>query len=246
MGRPSTDNLSGKHIDDKRHVHKSLPRGHILEIGDPELVRTGCREVPLDSIRRPQAASSGIVVLNFRPRTSPCRPFARINRSTVHRAVAIPSRCNCFQTCEPIDLAVFPPDSLDFHLKPCVVFRPSRPPLRILQACCSLAKCRWGNRQRAADRLDPVLVPIVLDELRHIDFMAAHWDSYSRSCSKTIRTARSRTSGEYLLAPPITPSSQEMRSPGNPGRFRFAYSYTRSTYGRCRDAVAIAAAIEFF
>ena len=43
---------------------------------------------------------------------------------------------------------------------------------------------------------------------------------YSRSCSNTIRTARSLTSGEYLLRLPMTPSSQEMESPEIPGRFR--------------------------
>src|SRR5262245_55115257 len=34
-----------------------------------------------------------------------------------------------------------------------------------------------------------------------------------------MRTARSRTSGEYLLALPMDPSSQEIGSPGNLGRF---------------------------
>jgi class 3 adenylate cyclase len=33
------------------------------------------------------------------------------------------------------------------------------------------------------------------------------------------RTARSRTSGEYLLVVFMTPSSQELESPANPGRF---------------------------
>ena len=35
----------------------------------------------------------------------------------------------------------------------------------------------------------------------------------------TIRTARSFISGEYLLRLVMTPSSQELESPGNPGRF---------------------------
>ena len=49
--------------------------------------------------------------------------------------------------------------------------------------------------------------------------MAAHSDSYSVWCSNTMRTARSRISGEYLLDLFITPSSQEMEPPTNPGRF---------------------------
>src|SRR5690606_38121371 len=53
-----------------------------------------------------------------------------------------------------------------------------------------------------------------------IDWMAAHCDAYSRSCSNTSRTARSRTSGEYFFACLMTPISQELESPANPGRFK--------------------------
>src|SRR5690606_27968722 len=52
-----------------------------------------------------------------------------------------------------------------------------------------------------------------------IDWMAAHCDEYSRSCSNTSRTARSRTSGEYFFACLMTPISQELEPPANPGRF---------------------------
>ncbi len=48
--------------------------------------------------------------------------------------------------------------------------------------------------------------------------IAAHWDWYSPSCSKTMGTARSRTSGEYLFDVLMTPSSQSLESPGIPGR----------------------------
>src|SRR5215831_12506483 len=38
-----------------------------------------------------------------------------------------------------------------------------------------------------------------------IETVAAHWDSCSAWCSKTIRTARSRTSGEYFGTVFMTP-----------------------------------------
>jgi hypothetical protein len=47
---------------------------------------------------------------------------------------------------------------------------------------------------------------------------AAH-GAAGRLCSRTIRTARSRTSGENLLGLPMTPSSQGMEPPGIPARF---------------------------
>ena len=40
-----------------------------------------------------------------------------------------------------------------------------------------------------------------------------------------MRTARSRFSGEYLLDLFITPSSQEMESPTNPGRFTESFAH---------------------
>src|SRR5690606_30668821 len=53
-----------------------------------------------------------------------------------------------------------------------------------------------------------------------IDWMAAHCEEYSLSCSNTIRTARSRTSGEYFFALVMTPISQRLEPPANPGRFK--------------------------
>ena len=44
------------------------------------------------------AVSSGRVVRTRRPRTTPCRPAARIWRSTVQRAAAVPSRWSCRHT----------------------------------------------------------------------------------------------------------------------------------------------------
>ena len=52
-----------------------------------------------------------------------------------------------------------------------------------------------------------------------IDSMAAHREGYSPRCSCTMRTARSRTSGENLVDFLMAPSSQRLEPPQNPGRF---------------------------
>ncbi len=49
--------------------------------------------------------------------------------------------------------------------------------------------------------------------------IAPHCDACSFPSSRTIRTARSRTTGENLLGLAVTPSSLGMEPPGNPGRF---------------------------
>src|SRR5262249_4270318 len=53
-----------------------------------------------------------------------------------------------------------------------------------------------------------------------IEVMAAHCESCAASCSKTIRTARVRTSGENRLGLVMAPSSQDLEPPGKSGRFR--------------------------
>ena len=50
-----------------------------------------------------------------------------------------------------------------------------------------------------------------------IDSIAAHRDGYSCSCSLSILTARSRTSGAYLTDFPMTPILSGYGASGNPG-----------------------------
>src|SRR5690606_40347718 len=53
-----------------------------------------------------------------------------------------------------------------------------------------------------------------------IEAIAAHCDPCSPWCSSTIRTARSRSSGEYRVGVFfMAPSSQRLEPPEKPGRF---------------------------
>src|SRR5690606_3471677 len=82
------------------------------------------------------------------------------------------------------------------------VLRPSAWPLST--SCCLNQPCRvWGTQ------------PI----LGAMDSMAAHREGYSPRCSCTMRTARSRTSGEYFASFFMAPFSQRLEPPRNPGRF---------------------------
>src|SRR5690606_1251591 len=71
----------------------------------------------------------------------------------------------------------------------------------------------------SARRTQPRRVSAVHPIFDAIELIAAHCDGYSLSCSNTMRTARSRTSGEYLVDFFIAPSSQEMEPPEKSGRF---------------------------
>src|SRR3546814_2573874 len=78
---------------------------------------------------------------------------------------------------------------------------PARPPLWI--------SCRWTQLSKVCGT-QPIFGAI--------DATAAHNDGYSPRCSCTIRTARSRTSGENVFVLFMAPFSQELEPPQIPGR----------------------------
>ena len=64
-----------------------------------------------------------------------------------------------------------------------------------------------------------------------IEAIALHWESYSLWCSNTIRTARSRTSREYLLGlPMMTPILSSNGVSGKPGEVHLQTSEIRAGY----------------
>jgi hypothetical protein len=96
--------------------------------------------------------------------------------------------------------------SSSFRRSRSAVVNPGRRPV-------SRSACR--TQLRSVSAVQPILVAI--------DRIADHSESYSSRCSNTIRTARSRTSGENLFGLPIAPSSQIMEPPGIPGRFTIGH-----------------------
>ena len=78
--------------------------------------------------------------------------------------------------------------------------------------------CRNNKSTRYAAPLQSLKhqFQLYLDAIEHI---ADHCELYSFSCSKTRRTARSLTSGEYRFDLLMLQSSQELEPPVNSARF---------------------------
>src|SRR5262245_43642258 len=62
---------------------------------------------------------------------------------------------------------------------------------------CPLSRSAWRTHRRNTSTGQPIFSAT--------DRIAPHCEGYSGACSKTIRTARSRNSGEYLLRRPMGP-----------------------------------------
>src|SRR5262249_34961903 len=73
------------------------------------------------------------------------------------------------------------------------------------------SRSAWRTHFRSVSAVQPIFSAI--------EVIAAHCESCAASCSRTIRTARTRTSGENRLGLVMAPSSQDLEPPGKPGRF---------------------------
>src|SRR5262249_1059314 len=223
------------------------------------------------------------------PTHSPLQP-ARSHQSfdaTAGDGDALPAELSPDLACA-VDLEVLIPDALDLLRDLDIAPNPRRQPLRLRLSRLVLVVSRWGDRQLRADRLDPILSPMLVDERDHyfgrrsssawakkaaalrrislarfnskfsrssclrrscsevvsparfpwsrsaclthlrkvsavhpillaIELIAAHCDSCSSWWSNTIRTARSRTSGEYFCPFCMTPILSSVGVSGNPG-----------------------------
>src|SRR6476620_4880239 len=84
--------------------------------------------------------------------------------------------------------------------------------------------------------------------LAAIDVTAAQRDGCSLASSRTIRTARARTSGEnlFVVLLVMAPSSQELEPPANPGRFKTGLIKLLGTDGAACFVIARAGLIPGF
>ncbi len=87
----------------------------------------------------------------------------------------------------------------------------------LVQRSSSHRACRSRPRACAPIRSMSVAHPQSWGQSTQI---AAHMEEYSPRCSSTMRTARSRTSGENLFDFFMAPFSQMLEPPQNPGRFK--------------------------
>src|SRR5690606_20879995 len=156
-------------IDDKGHVDKALPGGHIRQIRDPKLVRTLGGEVPLHQVHWALCR----LRRDRRPRLAPATDRAlkaelshqALHRTARHRsALALQLAPDFART---VDLQVVLPDPADLLSEDLVALGPSGAKRRITLLCLMRIVGRRSDRQYAADRLDSVLLPVSVDEGHH-------------------------------------------------------------------------------
>jgi hypothetical protein len=226
-GRAPAYDPAREHIDHERHVDKPAPGCHVGEVRHPQLIGACRRELARDQIR-----PGGRRVRNRRYLELPA-PHRAPEPVLAHqpRPGAAGDRLSFAPQLLPdlahaVDRAVPAPHPLHVLAQGRVPPGPCRLAGGLPRPGLQFVVQRRGDRQHGAHR--SASRSACRTQLRNVSgvqpiFSAieviAHWELYLSCCSSTIRTARSRTSGEYLLGLAMTPPSQGLESPGNPGRF---------------------------
>ena len=81
--------ISGKHINDERHINEALPCTDVSKISHPQLVRTFCTNDGLRGHLRQRFPADGSA--DLLPRRTPAGLITAMRRATVHLATLIPS-----------------------------------------------------------------------------------------------------------------------------------------------------------
>ena len=181
-------NAPREDIDDERRVDEVPPRGDVRKIGHPELIRARRGEVPLDKILR--AVRVGLRLRRGHPRAAPDDTAkAPLPHQPAHRAA---SHVNLFAPQlpphfpRPVDLELLVPHPLDGGTEFVIALGPRRSTRRVRLPRLLEEVGRRGDRQHAADRLDPVDVSMVIDEADHhfAQRSSSAWAKYADALRK--------------------------------------------------------------
>ncbi len=222
---PPADEATREHADHERDGHKAAPRGDVREVRDPQLIGTLGVKLPLHQILH-----------EFRRGVSDRRAMTLPAHAAAHAAAQAlgghESRDGAARYRLSITQQLLPHFTHAVHAaKNALALR------RMSDARVSSRFTRSSVARRSASVLvGPDGAPascsalkshrrnasIVQPNFGAIAEMAAHWDGWCGNCSRTKRTARSRTSGRNRCARDfaMTPSSHKVEPPVIPGRVR--------------------------
>ena len=173
---PPANDLPGIGINDESDIDEPLPGGDIGKVADPEHVRPGHPELPVHLVQRARCRS-----VRDR-RLVRLAPDNALNAHTLHQP--------CHRASGDIEAlaAQLPPDLPDAVDPPVLFEYPQDLGAQGRVSTCPIRQPRWfspprqmvivggrGDRQNLADRLDPVRIPMRVDERHH------HFDRRSSS-----------------------------------------------------------------
>src|SRR5688572_20511251 len=212
-GDTPADDAARKHIDDESHVYEPRPGRDVCEIGDPELIRPNGSELTLDQIRwifRLVAADRGSAFGSTHNSLQPQRSHQSFD-STAGNGDAIPSEAPP-NLAGSVDLEVIFIHAPHFTRHLSIASKARRHPLRLSLSRLALVVSRWGDRQLRADRLDPILAPMSVDEGDHY-FGRRSSSAWAKKAAALRRISLARFNSRFSRSSCLRRSCSEVVSP---------------------------------
>jgi len=162
---PPAHNAPAEHVHHECHVDPSLPGRDIGEVRDLELVGPLGTELPIDLVQRAWRLgirNGGPHRLAAAHALQPELAHQALDGATCHRntfAVELAP-----DLLDAIDLVVGLPDALHLRQQLCIALGSQRAHGRVALTRGMAPVRRWGDSQDAADRLDPTLLAVLVDE----------------------------------------------------------------------------------
>src|SRR5437867_6618885 len=235
------DDAAGVDIDHKRDVDETRPRGDVTEVGHPQLVRTTRLELPVHPIERPLCA----IVCNRRAALTPAHSALQAQRvhQTLDRAASnhdILARELPPHLARTIDAEILVVDAADLRRERTITLQSRRQLPRVSLARLVLVVLRWGDRQLRADRLDPVLGPVGVNE-RHHHFGRRSSSAWAKKADALRRISLARFSSRFSRSNSLSRSRSVLV---NPARRPWSRSAWRTHLRSVSAVQPIFAAIE--
>jgi hypothetical protein len=165
---PPAHDATREHIDDEGDVHEALPSRHVGEVRHPQLVRSLGVEVPVDAVQRTRRLGVGHRRAHPLAATHPLQPeppHQSLHRAACHRHAFAHELAP--DLVGAVDLQVLVIHALHLRQQARVALGPRGQQRRTALARRAAPVRRWGNLQRAADRLDPEASAVLVDEGIH-------------------------------------------------------------------------------
>src|SRR5512144_2107209 len=165
---PPANNPAGKHVHDQGRVDETHPGRDIREVGHPKVIGPVRVELAVHPVRGPVRAVVGDGGSTLSP------PYRTHQAQRTHQALdGAPGYPNTFASqlppdfAHPVDLKVLVVHPADRLRELEVASGPGWQPGWVRLPGLVFVIARWGDRQHRADRLDPIAVAILIDELQH-------------------------------------------------------------------------------
>ena len=158
-GHPPADDAPREHIDDEGDIDEPGPGRHVGEVRHPQLSRSRGRELLIDEIGRSRGRHPGAPADGAGQAPRAHQPAHRAAR---HVKALAPQRLPDLPWAVHLERLV--PAPLDLRLRGVITLRPRGATCGIEPAHAMAMICRGGDPHHRADRLDPIRVPVIVDE----------------------------------------------------------------------------------